>query len=216
MDKKAMNKLSYGLFVVSANWAGRKNGCIVNTVQQVTSEPNRISVAVNKANHTHEMLMETGRMVVSVISEEADFALFQHFGFQSGKETDKFAEFKDYGLDENGIPYITKGTNAYISAKVIKTEELGTHTLFLAEVTEMEVLNEVPSVTYRFYHEHIKPDVQKKESSLQAEGLEQTGAENGQSVWKCTICGYEYVGEEVPEDFICPWCKHPASDFEKV
>ncbi len=205
IDKKAMNKLSYGLFILTAKWAGKNNGCIINTVQQVTSNPNRISVAVNKANYTHEMIMETGVFTVSVISEQADFELFKQFGFQSGRMVDKFSDFTDFAVGENGIRYITKGTNAYISAKVEKTEDLGTHTLFIAEVTEMKVLNDVPSATYSFYHENIKPKSQKAEKT-----------KDGQTIFRCVICGYEYVGEELPEDFICPLCKHPASDFKKV
>lgn len=205
MNKKAMNLLSYGLFVLTARLEDKDNGCIINTVQQVTSEPNRISIAVNKANYTHDMILKTGLFTVSVISEQATFALFQHFGFQSGRDTDKFKDFPAFETGENGIRYITQGTNAYISAKVERTEDLGSHTLFIAEVTDMEVLCDAPSATYSYYHSHIKPKPQ-----------ETGNAAGGQTVWRCTICGYEYVGEELPDDFICPLCKHPASDFEKV
>ncbi len=205
MDKKAMNKLSYGLFVLTAKKGGKDNGCIINTVQQVTSEPNRISIAVNKANYTHDMVMETGEFTVSVISEQADFELFKRFGFQSGKTADKFFDFTDFETGENGIRYITQGTNSYISAKVEQTVDLGSHTLFIAEVTDMKVLNNVASATYSYYHSNIKP--KPKEVGK---------IEDGQVIWRCTICGYEYVGEELPADFICPLCKHPASDFEKI
>ena len=118
---------------------------------------------------------------------------------------DKFADFKDYKLAANGIPYITKGCNAFISGKVVNTMELGTHTLFIAEVTDMEVLDEAASATYDYYQKNIKP-------KPEAVGT----TPKGETVWRCRICGYEYVGEELPDDFICPWCKHPASDFEKV
>lgn len=203
MDKKAMHNLTYGLFVLTTELNGKQNGCIINTAAQVTSEPNRISIAVNKANYTHDMIKESGKFTVSIISENATFDLFRHFGFVTGKEVDKFAEFKDYKEGENKIPYITKGTNAYISAEVEKVEELDTHTLFIGRVTDMEVLSEDPSATYTYYMENIKPKPEKTQK-------------NGKTIWRCTICGYEYEGEELPEDFICPLCKHPASDFEKV
>lgn len=203
MDKKAMHNLTYGLFVLTTELNGKQNGCIINTAAQVTSEPNRISIAVNKANYTHDMIKESGKFTVSIISENATFDLFRHFGFVTGKEVDKFADFKDYKEGENKIPYITKGTNAYISAEVERVEELDTHTLFIGRVTDMEVLSEDPSATYTYYMENIKPKPEKTQK-------------NGKTIWRCTICGYEYEGEELPEDFICPLCKHPASDFEKV
>ncbi|MBR1477519.1 MAG: flavin reductase [Lachnospiraceae bacterium] len=205
MDKKAMYKLSYGLFVVTANRDGRDNGCITNTAIQVTSEPNQIALAVNKANYTHDMIMDTKKMTVSVISEAADFELFKRFGFQSGRDVDKFAGFSDCKRGANDCQIITKGTNAYISAWVKETVDLGTHTLFIAEVTDMEVLSPDKSATYEYYQENIKP---------KPEAVGKTA--DGQTVWRCRICGYEYVGEELPDDFICPICKHPASDFEKV
>lgn len=205
MDKKAMYKLSYGLFVLTAKEGDKDNGCIINTAIQAASEPNQLSICVNKANYTHDMVMRTGEFTVSVISENADFELFKHFGFQSGKEVDKFAGYTNCKRGENGICYITEGTNAYISVKVTKTEDLGSHTMFIGEITDMEVLSEDASVTYAYYLENIKP-------KPQAVGTD----DKGQTVWRCTICGYEYVGEEIPDDFICPLCKHPVSDFEKV
>ncbi len=205
MDMKAMNCLSYGLFVLTAKQGEKDNGCIINTAQQVTTDPNRITIAVNKANLTHDIIKETGVFNVSILSEEATFDLFTRFGFQSGRTADKFADFADYAVGANGVRYITKGTNAYISAKVENMVDLGSHTLFIAEVTDMEVLSDTASATYAYYHKHIKPQpkAEKKE-------------EGGKTVWRCTICGYEYEGEELPADFICPLCKHPASDFEKV
>ncbi len=205
MDPKAMFKLSYGLFVITAKRGEKDNGCITNTAIQVTSEPNRISVTVNKANFTHDMIKESGKFTVSVISEKASFELFKHFGFQSGRDVDKFADFTACKRAANDTMIITEGTNAYICGSVVNTVDLGTHTMFIADVTEMEVMDETPSATYTYYQEHIKPkpvDTGKKVE--------------GKTVWRCRICGYEYVGEELPEDFICPICKHPASDFEKV
>ena len=205
MEMKAMYKLSYGLFVLTAKRGEKDNGCITNTAIQVTSEPNRISIAVNKANYTHDMVLETGKFNVSIISEKADFDLFKHFGFQSGRDVDKFADFTDCARAENGIFYITKGTNAVISAEVEQCIDLGSHTLFIAKVTDLMVLDAASSATYEYYQNNIKP-------KPQAVGTTPTG----QTIWRCRICGYEYVGEELPEDFICPLCKHPASDFEKV
>ena len=205
MDKKAMYKLSYGLFVLTAKEADKDNGCIINTAIQAASEPNQVSISVNKLNHTHDMIQRTGEFTVSILSQNASFDLFKHFGFQTGREVDKFADFTACSRGANGIYYITEGTNAYISVKVTKTEDLGSHTMFIGTITDMEVLSGVPSVTYEYYLNNIKP-------KPQAVGV----TEEGQTVWRCTICGYEYVGEELPEDFVCPLCKHPASDFEKI
>lgn len=205
MDKKAMYKLSYGLFVLTAKEADKDNGCIINTAIQAASEPNQVSICVNKLNHTHDMIQRTGEFTVSILSQNASFDLFKRFGFQTGREVDKFADFTACARGANGIYYINEGTNAYISVKVTKTEDLGSHTMFIGTVIDMEVLSGVPSVTYEYYLNNIKP-------KPQAVGT----TEEGQTVWRCTICGYEYVGEELPEDFVCPLCKHPASDFEKI
>ena len=205
MDNKTLYKLTYGLFVLTTKQGEKDNGCIVNTVIQAASEPNTVSVSVSKMNHTHDMICESGVFNASIISEAADFDLFKVFGFQTGREVDKFAEFTDCRRGENGLLYITKGTNAYISAKVTQTVDMGSHTMFIAEVTDMETLNQDPSATYGYYHKHIKP---------QPQAAVKTDAE--ETIWRCTICNYEYVGEELPADYVCPLCKHPASDFEKV
>ena len=215
MDKKAMYKLSYGLFVLTAK-TDKDNGCITNTAIQVTSEPNQIGFAVNKANLTHDMVKETGVFNLSIISEKADFELFKHFGFQSGREVDKFADFSDYKTSENGITYITKGCNAYISGKVKQTVDLGTHTFFVAEVTDMEIMDEASSATYDYYQSNIKPKPEAIKTGDTVGTLEKGETEEGKVVWVCKICGYVYEGEDLPDDFICPWCKHPASDFERV
>ena len=205
MDRKAMYKLSYGLFILTAKEAEKDNGCIINTAIQAASEPNQLSICVNKANYTHDMIQRTGKFTVSVLSQKAQFELFKHFGFQSGRDTNKFETFEKCSRGINGIYYITEGTNAYISVTVTKTEDLGSHTMFIGEITDMEVLSNVPSVTYDYYQNNIKPKPQEVGKT-----------EDGQTIWRCRICGYEYVGEELPDDFICPLCKHPASDFEKV
>ena len=205
MDKKALHKLSYGLFVLTAKEADKDSGCIINTAIQAASEPNQLSICVNKLNNTHDMIKRTGEFTVSVLSQTATFDLFKHFGFQSGREVDKFENFNKCKRGKNGINYITEGTNAYLSVKVSKTEDLGSHTMFIGEITDMEVLSNSPSVTYEYYHKYIKPKPQA------------VGKTNeGQTIWRCTICGYEYIGEELPENYICPICKHPASDFEKI
>ena len=205
MDPKAMYRLTYGLFIVTAREGEKDNGCVTNTVGQVTAKPNQISVAVNKENYTCGMISRTGLLSVSVISEAADFELFRRFGFRSGKDVDKFADDPDGRRASNGTRIVTRGTNAFLSASVVKEVDLGTHVLFIAEVTDMEVLSDVPSATYTYYQEKIKPAPEK---------VGVTPA--GETVWRCRICGYEYVGEELPEDFICPLCKHPASDFDKI
>ncbi len=205
MDTKAMYRLSYGLFVVTSRNDVKDNGCITNTVMQVTSDPNRISVAINKANFTHDMVKGSGKLAVSVISKEADFELFKRFGFQSGRDVDKFAGFADYERSESGLLYVTKGTNALIGATVERSFDLGTHTLFIAAVNELEVLSAAGSCTYEFYQSDIKPAP-----------AAQAAKSEGKTAWRCRICGYIYEGEELPADFVCPLCKHGAADFEKI
>ena len=197
--------IQYGLFVITTCDDGRDNGCISNTIAQVAMQPDRISVALNKGNLTTELIQRSRKFTASIINEAADFELFKHFGFQSGREADKFADFKDCRRVANGTMAVTRGTNAYISVEVEQIVDLGSHVLFIGPVSESEVLSEAPSATYSYYMEHIKPKPQPVGQTAE-----------GKTVWRCVICGYEYVGEELPEDFICPICKHPASDFEKI
>ena len=204
MDNQALFKLSYGLFVLTARDGEKDNGCIINTAIQVASTPNQLSICVNKTSHTHDMIVKTGIFTVSILNQKASFDIFKRFGFASGRDVDKFADYAECKRGDNGVYYITESTNAYISVKVSKTEDLGSHTMFVGEITDMEILGEEPSVTYAYYFQHIKP---KPEASA---------SPSGKTVWRCKICGYEYEGEEIPEDYICPICKHPASDFEKV
>lgn len=203
MNKKAMYSLTYGLFVLTARLGDKDNGCIINTAGQVTSTPNRISITVNKDNFTHDMVKESGKFNISILSERADFEIFKHFGFQSGRTADKFDGYTACKRSDNGIYYITEGTNAYISATVEQAIDLGSHTMFIASVDDMDVLAPDPSASYAYYQSNIKPKPETKRSE-------------GKTVWRCTVCGYVYEGEELPPDFICPLCKHPASDFEKV
>ena len=204
IDPKSVQKFSYGLFVLTAQADGKDNGCIINTAAQLTSTPNRINIAVNKANHTHDMILNTGVFNVSVLSQKASFDIFKRFGFASGKDTDKFAGYEgNVARSANGLLYVTEGTNAFMSAKVIDAYDYGTHTLFIAELTEAAVLNQDPSVTYAYYFDHIKPKPQPK-------------IEEKKTGWVCKICGYVYEGDELPADFICPLCKHGADDFERI
>jgi len=198
MDNKAFFNIGYGLYVLTTN-ENKDNGCIINTFMQITDSPKKVAVAVNKANLTASELSSSGIFNISVIAEGADFELFKNFGFVSGRTCDKFENFKDTKRSENNVLYITKNTNAYFSGKVTEEIDLGTHILFIADITEAEVLSDRKTVTYTYYQENIKPAPEKKKSG-----------------WVCKICGYVYEGEDIPQDFICPLCKHPASDFEKL
>ena len=201
MNTNALFKIGYGLYVLTANDGLKDNGCIINTVMQVTSNPCQIAVAVNKQNYTNEMIRKTRKFNVSVLSENTKFDIFKHFGFQSGKNVDKFADFTDTKRSPNGLLYITKDTNAFMSAYVQQEIDLSTHTLFISQIVASEILSEVPTVTYDFYQNNIKP---KPEAKTEKKG------------WRCKICGYVYEGDPIPEDFICPWCKHGVEDFEKI
>lgn len=202
MNDKTLRNLSYGLFVLTTEVDGRHNGCIINTAQQAGSDPLSLSIAVNKENLMHDMILSSHKFNVSIISEAASFELFRRFGFQSGRDADKFAGYDAVKKSGNGLYYITEGTNGFFSAWVTDTVDLGSHTLFIATVTDMDVLSRDPSATYAYYHSNIKPAPAAKTSA--------------KTVWRCSVCSYEYEGEVLPADFTCPLCKHPASDFEKV
>lgn len=199
MMKETLFKLSYGLFVLSARDTEKDNGCIINTVMQITDTPLQIAVGINKDNYTYEMIEKTGSFNVSVLTEDVPFSVFENFGFKSGRTEDKFSAFNDKERSENGILYLTKYTNAFISAKVIKTLDCGTHMMLIAEVTDAKTLSDAPSVTYDYYFKNIKPKPEAKKKG-----------------YVCKICGYVYEGDTLPDDYICPLCKHPASDFEPI
>ena len=167
---------------------------------QVTSDPCQIAIAVNKMNYTEKMIKVNKKFNVSVLSETAKFETFKHFGFQSGKDVNKFDGYTDAKRSPNGLLYITKDTNAFMSAYVKQEIDLSTHTLFIAQLVAAETLSDVPTVTYDFYQKNIKPKPEQQKKSG----------------WRCKICGYVYEGEELPADFICPWCKHGVDDFEKI
>ncbi len=201
MDKNAVFKISYGLYVLMArDTDGRDVGCIINTLSQVTDSPLRVSITVNKNNFTHGVIVKTGVFNACTLSTEADFSVFQRFGFKSSRDNDKFTDCPVAVRAENGVRYAPKVANGYISAKVINTVDLGTHTLFIADVTDAKVLSDAPSMTYAYYFANVKP----KPSKVKTKG------------WRCRICGYVYEGEELPDNFVCPICKHGAADFEKI
>ena len=202
MDKNGVFKISYGLYVLSTQENGKDNGCIINTAGLLTDNPKRIQIAVNKANYTHDIIKRTGVFNVSVLNEDAPFKMFQQFGFCSGRDTDKFASVTYDCRTENGLRYVPENCNAVLSGKVLESYDWGTHTLFVAELTEAKTLNDVPSMTYQYYFDHVKP--------------KPAPAAEKKSGWVCKICGYVYEGEELPADYICPLCKHGAEDFEKL
>ncbi|MBR4166123.1 MAG: flavin reductase [Lachnospiraceae bacterium] len=199
MDPTALFKIGYGLYVVTCNDGNKHNGQIVNTVSQVANNPDRIAVNINKANYSADVIRRTGVINVCTLNEQAPFKIFQHFGFQSGRNVDKFADYEHYDVASNGVAYLTKYANAYISLKVFDTVDLGSHWMFLCDITESVVLNNVDTMTYTFYQKNVKPKPETEKKG-----------------WVCNICGYIYEGDPLPEDFICPLCKHPASDFSKL
>ncbi len=195
--------LSYGLYVLSAQDGGKDNACIVNTVIQVTEQPLRVLVAVNKMNCTHDMIEKDKQFTISILTEEAPFDIFKRFGFQSGKEVDKFEGFEDVARGENGTLYLNKYSNAFVSAKVVDEIDHGTHTVFVGEVTEAKILEKTPSITYAYYHANTKPKIQPVEKKA-----------DGKKRWVCNVCGFIYEGDELPNDYICPICKHGVDVFE--
>ena len=202
VDKNALFKLSYGLYILTARDGEKDNGCIINTVTQLTDTPSRFMIAVNKQNYTHDMILKTGKFNISVLTQEVTFQVFRHFGFQSGRDVDKFADAPECVRSANGVYYVPKYANAFISGTVIETHDYGTHTMFVADVTQAQILSEVPSVTYTYYFDHIKPKPAPVDEKKKG--------------FVCKICGYVYEGDELPEDFICPLCKHGAADFEPL
>lgn len=202
---KALENISYGLYVLTAREGEKDNGCIVNVAAQVTDTPLQMLITVNKHNYTHDMIVRTGIFNLNILTEKTPMLVFENFGFQSGKDVDKFAKCEVPLRSSNGILYIPRYTNGYISGEVVSSIDLNTHTLFIAEVTESVQLSEDRSLTYEYYHQHIKPKPAKASSQSSGSGEK----------WVCKTCGYVYEGAEVPEDFVCPWCKHGKTDFVK-
>lgn len=198
MNPKALYQLTYGLFVLTAHADGRDNGCIVNTAMQIANNPTRVSVAVIKGNLTHDMIAKTGVFNVSTLAKSAPFALFQLFGMQSGRDVDKFDGLAGVKRAENGLLYLTEDVCMMLSCRVVQTLDLGSHTLFVGELTEAEVLGGGEPCTYAFYQSDIKPKKKAK-----------TG-------WVCSVCGYVYEGDVLPEDYLCPICKHGPEVFQRL
>ena len=197
MDQKALWKMTYGLYLLTAQEAGRDNGCIINTAVQVAENPVRISVSVIKGGCTHDMVTRTGRFALSCLTVDAPFSLYQHFGMRSGREADKFAGRTDVARTAGGLLYLTENACAYLACRVVGSVDLGTHTLFIGEAEEGEVISDRPACSYAYY----QSDVKRRPEPLKKRG------------WICSVCGYVYEGDEVPEDFVCPLCRHGREAF---
>lgn len=198
-DLTALFKIGYGLYVVTSNDGTKDNGLIVNTVTQLTDNPNRIAVNINKANYSHHVIKKTGIMNVNCLSVEAPYEVFQNFGFQSGRTVDKFANWPAYRSD-NGLMFLPKYINAFMSLKVEQYVDLDTHGMFICTVTEARVMSDKETMTYTYYHNNVKPKPQTE----------------GKKGFVCKICGYIYEGDVLPDDYICPLCKHGVADFEPI
>ena len=194
---KAVYNIGYGVYVLTTN-ASKKNGCIVNSVAQITSSPAKVMVCVNKENFSCGEIQKSKKFNLSILDMTSAFEIIEKFGFASGKNIDKFENFTDFEMAKNGVPFITIHTNSYLSLKVIQENDVGSHIMFICEVEEDVVLNSNESLTYAYYQNKLKP--QKKTEKV---------------VWVCSVCGYVYEGDPIPEDFVCPLCKHGASDFVK-
>ena len=198
-DMTALYKLGYGLYVVTSNDGKKDNGLIVNTVSQVADNPNKIAVTINKANYSHHVIKQTGVMNVNCLTVDAPFHVFEVFGFQSGRNVDKFADCTPL-RSENGLVFLPRYINAFLSLKVEQYVDLESHGMFICSVTEARTISDRESMTYAYYHANVKPKPQTE----------------GKKGYVCTICGYVYEGDPLPEDFICPLCKHGVQDFEPI
>ena len=199
-DLSALFKIGYGLYVVTSYDGKKDNGLIVNTVTQLTSSPNRVAVAINKQNYSHHVIRQTGKMNVNCLSVEAPFSVFEHFGFQTGRTVDKFASYDDLKRSDNGLIILPSYINAVMSLEVENYLDLGTHGLFICLVTEARVMSDKDTMTYTYYQKNVKPKPDTE----------------GKKGFVCTVCGYVYEGDVLPDDFICPLCKHGAADFEPI
>ncbi|MBP5593357.1 MAG: flavin reductase [Clostridia bacterium] len=198
-DMSALFKIGYGLYVVTSNDGTKDNGLIVNTVSQVTNSPNRIAVCISKQNYSHHIIKQTGIMNVNCLSIEAPFSVFENFGFKSGRTADKFESAEKLRSD-NGLIFLSKFINSFMSLKVEQYVDLDTHGMFICEITEARVISDKQTMTYTYYQENVKPKPDTE----------------GKKGWVCKICGYVHEGEDLPDDFICPLCKHGAADFEPI
>lgn len=198
-DLTALFNIGYGLYVITSNDGKKDNGLIVNTVTQVTNTPNRIAVCINKDNYSHHVIKQTGKMNINCLSQDAPFSIFQNFGFQSGRSADKFAG-QEILRSDNGLAFLPMYINSFMSLKVEQYVDLDTHGMFICSVTESRVISHVETMTYTYYQNNVKP---KPETE-------------GKKGWVCKVCGYVYEGDELPDDFVCPLCKHGPADFERI
>ena len=198
-DLAALFKIGYGLYVVTSHDGNRDNGCIVNAVTQLTDNPNRIAVGINKKNYSHDVIKKTGIMNVNCLSVDAPFSVFENFGFQTGAQVDKFAKMPPLRSD-NGLAFLHRYINAFFSLKVEQYIDLGSHGIFICSVTESRVLSDLDTMTYTYYQKNVKPRPDT----------------DGKKGWVCKICGYVHESEDLPDDFICPLCKHGVADFERI
>lgn len=203
MDKKALYSLSYGVFMLSTKAGDKINGCITNTCMQVANSPTRVAISVLNSNYTCELIKESGYFALSILDQTVTFETIKYFGFQSGRDVNKFEELTP-PTDQNGIPYLGWQSCAVISCKVVSSEDLGSHTLFIAEVEDAKVLSENAPLTYADYQSKVKPKPEKKAEDKKIVG------------WRCKICNYVYNGSELPADYTCPLCGHGAEDFEPI
>lgn len=198
-DPKALFNIGYGLYVVTCNDGKKDNGLIVNTVTQLTDTPMRVAVTINKKNYSHDVIKQTGKMNVNCLTVEAPFKVFEAFGFVSGRNVDKFADCTP-NRSENGLVVLPRYVNAFISLEVENYVDIDTHGMFICQVTEAQVVSDKETMTYTYYQKNVKPKPKTEEKRG----------------YVCKICGYVYEGEELPENFVCPLCKHGATDFEKI
>lgn len=200
MNTKALFNITYGLYWLSTRSYGQDNACIINTAVQVASDPLTISISVNKGNKTHDMIMESGRFNVSALTQDAPFSLFERFGMQSGRDVNKFIGFDEVKRADNGLYVLAQYANAFFCCRLLRTVDLGSHTLFIAALEDAQVLSDRPSCTYGYYQSDIKP----KPQPAQKKG------------WVCSVCGHVYEGDQLPDDYICPLCKHGKEDFRPL
>ncbi|MBE6789473.1 MAG: MBL fold metallo-hydrolase [Ruminococcaceae bacterium] len=198
-DLTALFNIGYGLYVITSNDGKKDNGLIVNTVTQVTNTPNRIAVTINKENYSHHVIKQTGKMNINCLTTEAPFAVFEQFGFKSGRNVDKFKDCEPLYSD-NGLVFLPRYINSFMSLKVEQYVDLDTHGMFICSVTEARVISDKETMTYTYYQNNVKPKPQTE----------------GKKGYVCTVCGYVYEGDTLPDDFVCPLCKHGASDFEEI
>lgn len=199
MDNKALHAIGYGLYVATTNDGSKDNGCIVNAVNQVSSTPLRVAISVRKGNYTYEIIKKTGKLNINCLDVTAPFSLFKHFGYQSGRDVDKFSDM-EVMRSENGLRILPGHINAWMSLEVEQYVDLDSHGMFICLVTEGAQVSREESMSYHHYQKNVKPQPKPEKKKG----------------YVCKVCGYVYEGEELPADFVCPWCKHGAEDFEAL